>query len=83
MTRLSEQRFEQSHEQIPPIDTLERYAAYTKFRFEFTKRMYDPKYGIGIDPHPPIAGVIHVCSVDPSGTARDHSKHVSQSRVIG
>jgi hypothetical protein len=70
------------HPQIPPLDSLERYAAYTKFRFEFAKRMYDPKYGIGTDPYPPIAGNIHVFSIDPTGTARDHNKHVGQSTVV-
>lgn len=70
------------HEEIPAIDSLERYAAFTKFRFEFAKRMYDPKYGIGTHPHPPIAGTIHVVSVDPSGTARDHDKHVFQSSIV-
>lgn len=70
------------HPQIALLDTLERYAAYVKFRFEFTKRMYDPKYGIGVDPHPPVFGTIHVYSVDPAGVPRDHFKHVGQSRVI-
>lgn len=70
------------HPQIALLDSLERYAAYVKFRFEFTKRMYDPKYGIGIDSYPPVFGTIHVYSVDPGGIPRDHAKHVGQSTVI-
>jgi hypothetical protein len=77
------QTIRQGHPQIPPIDSLERFAAYAKFRFEFTKRVYDVKYGLGTDPVPPIGGVIHVVSVDPSGTIRVHGKHVTDTRVFG
>jgi hypothetical protein len=70
------------HPQVALLDTLERYAAYVKFRFEFTKRVYDPEYGIGVDPHRPVDGDIHVYSVDPSGVRRVHGKHVGQSREV-
>jgi hypothetical protein len=53
------------HPEIPPLDSLERYAAYALFRIEFTKRVYDWRKGIGVDPHPPIARTIYVVSVDP------------------
>jgi hypothetical protein len=67
---------EPGHFQMPPLDTLDRYAAYARFRFEFTKRMYDTKYGIAAHPHPPVAGAINVFSVDPSGILRIHGKHL-------
>lgn len=70
------------HPEITHLDSLERYAAYVKFRFEFTKRMYEPQYGIGVDPHPPVAGTIHVLSVDPTGVARKYGKLLGQSRVM-
>lgn len=66
------------HPQFQPLDSLDRFAAYTRFRFEFTKRMYDPKYGMGIDPHPPVRGDIRVISVAPTGVCREHAKHVTQ-----
>jgi hypothetical protein len=81
-TALISRTIQQGHPQIPPIDALDRYAAYARFRFEFTKRMYDPKYGMGVDPHPPVAGTIHVFSVDPAGTARAHGKHLKDARVV-
>jgi hypothetical protein len=70
------------HPEVALLDTLERYAAYVKFRFEFTKRVYDPEYGLGITPHRAVDGDIHVYSVDPSGRRRVHWKHVGQSREM-
>jgi hypothetical protein len=67
---------------IPPLHTLERFAAYTRFRFEYTKRVYDPKYGIGVEQSRPVAGNIQVVSVDPLGIARVHYKHVGKSRIL-
>lgn len=70
------------HPEVALLDTLERYAAYVKFRFEFTKRVYDPEYGLSVAPHRAVDGDIHVYSVDPFGTPRVHGKHVGQSRVL-
>jgi hypothetical protein len=81
-TALVVQTIQDGHPQIPPVQSLDRYAAYAKFRFEFAKRMYDPKYGVGTDPHPPVAGTIHVYSVDSSGTTRVHGKHVNDARIV-
>jgi len=72
----------EGHPEIRPLDTLERYAAYVRFRFEFTKRIYDPKYGIGVSKRPPIAGAIHVYSVNPDGVARIHGKHLKDERIV-
>ncbi len=81
-TLIGELMQDPEHPQVAPLDTLDRYAAYVKFRFEFTKRVYDPEYGIGIDRHRPVDGNIHVYSVDPSGVPRVHPKHVGQSSVL-
>jgi hypothetical protein len=70
------------HPEVALLDTLERYAAYVKFRFEFTKRVYDPEYGLGVAPHRAVDGDIHVYSIDPSGVRRVHGKHVGQSREL-
>lgn len=68
--------------QFQPFTSLDRFAAYTRFRFEFTKRMYDPKYGISVDEHPPVRGDIRVVSVDPTGIRREHGKHFRQVTVL-
>lgn len=69
--------------QVPPIDSLARYAAYVRFRFEFTKRMYDPSYGIGADElHRPVDGTIHVCSVSRAGDRLVYGKHLGQEREV-
>lgn len=80
-TKLVAKTLAEGHSQFAPIDNLERYAAYTRFRFEFTVRMYEPKKGIAIDNNPPVAGPIHVFSVDPSGTIREHGKELGKCRI--
>ena len=81
-TNLLGQTIQEGHPEVRPITTLERYAAYVRFRFEFTKRIYDPKYGIGVGAVQPVAGTIHVYSVDPTGIAREHGKHLAQTRIV-
>jgi hypothetical protein len=52
------------------------------FRIEFTKRVYDWRKGIGVDPHPPIARTIYVVSVDPSGAAQEHHKDATKPKLV-
>lgn len=82
-TELIAKSLQQGHPEFFPLDSLDRYAAYTRRRFEFTKRMYDPKYSFGIVPLPPIRGEIRVVSIDASAVRRQHGKHVTQQRILG
>jgi hypothetical protein len=81
-TAVVEYTMRAGHLEFQPFDSLDRFAAYTRFRFEFTKRMYDPKYGIGIDSHPPVRGEIRVVSIDPTGVRRVHGKHLRQVTIL-
>jgi len=81
-TKVVEETFVAGHREFQPLDSLDRFAAYARFRFEFTKRMYDPKYGLGVNPRPPVRGDIHVFSVEPTGVRKAHGKHVRQARVL-
>jgi hypothetical protein len=74
---------EPEHSQVPPFDTLDRFARYVMFRFEFTKRLYDPKKGIGVPERPaPVQGRIHVYSVDPAGVRLQYGKNATQVRSV-
>ena len=67
---------------FPPIGSLDDLAFVDRQRMEFTKRIYNPKYGISRAVVPQIGGAVHVIGVTRRGEIRKYSKGRDQVQQI-